>query len=280
MLADALVAESVFQLAQGRPARAGANLDAIAGGEMPPPALEILRTPQAGPAITYRLLVLFSPGGEAPDGRPRQAACVRRRSRPECLGRAPARRSSTRAFQALHVDPATQETLLTRDVRLSELPLVPLDLLQLTQVADGHRYPDVEQLISHFLTRQRPTNVPRTAEVRLQLERQPDFTAGELALTELLDLAHTCGKLVPGARPLTDADLTPPDSLPVLTIDVAELRARRSRGGPPTRAARQSESDSRGRRRPRRIADILVRAALLGIPNAVSATRVGAGETR
>src|SRR5262249_16350656 len=42
---DALTAESVFQLARGNAERAGASLDGIAHGDVPPPELESLETP-------------------------------------------------------------------------------------------------------------------------------------------------------------------------------------------------------------------------------------------
>ena len=62
---DALVAESVFQLVQGRPASAAADLDAIADGEMAPPELESMRTPRKGSAATHRVLALFDPADES-----------------------------------------------------------------------------------------------------------------------------------------------------------------------------------------------------------------------
>src|SRR5690606_37812656 len=64
---DALLAESAFQLARGRPERAAASLDSVAGGEMPPPELEVLRTPRPGAAATHRVIALLEPE-PAPSG--------------------------------------------------------------------------------------------------------------------------------------------------------------------------------------------------------------------
>ena len=59
-VSDVMVAESVYHVVQGNPLRAGATLDAIATGEMPPPELEVVRTPRTGIGLTHRMLVLFS----------------------------------------------------------------------------------------------------------------------------------------------------------------------------------------------------------------------------
>ncbi|MDQ5821341.1 MAG: hypothetical protein M3540_07875, partial [Actinomycetota bacterium] len=58
-VADALVAESVYQVVQGNPVRSGATIDAIASGDAPPPELEVLRTPRSGVSVTHRVVVLL-----------------------------------------------------------------------------------------------------------------------------------------------------------------------------------------------------------------------------
>ncbi len=59
-VSDALVAESVYQVVRGNPLRAASTVDSIAGGETPPPELEVVRTPRTGIALTHRLITLFS----------------------------------------------------------------------------------------------------------------------------------------------------------------------------------------------------------------------------
>ena len=80
---DTVVAESVYQIVQGNPLRAGATLDAIAAGEVPPPELEVVRTPRSGTGLTHRLCVLF-PGssGIAPAAWPINQQQVRARAEP------------------------------------------------------------------------------------------------------------------------------------------------------------------------------------------------------
>lgn len=58
-VADLLLAESVYQLASGNPARASAALDALAAGESVPPDPEVIRTPRSGLPIQHRLALLI-----------------------------------------------------------------------------------------------------------------------------------------------------------------------------------------------------------------------------
>ena len=59
-VSDALMAESVHQVVRGNPLRAASTVESIAGGETPPPELEVVRTPRSGIALTHRLVTLFS----------------------------------------------------------------------------------------------------------------------------------------------------------------------------------------------------------------------------
>ena len=59
-VSDALMAESVYQVVRGNPLRAASTVEAIAGGETPPPELEVVQTPRTGIALTHRLVTLFS----------------------------------------------------------------------------------------------------------------------------------------------------------------------------------------------------------------------------
>src|SRR5690606_21677096 len=70
-------------------------------------------------------------------------------------------------LQALYQDPQTGETLLVQERRLRDLPVSPLDLLQLAQATEGDRYPDAERLFVHLLERDRPSEAPAAATIRL-----------------------------------------------------------------------------------------------------------------
>src|SRR4051794_27702574 len=79
-VADVLVAESVHHVVQGNAQRAGATVDALSRGDVPPPEIEVVRTPRAGAAVTHRLLVLAdAPAGS---GWPTDSDQVRARVEP------------------------------------------------------------------------------------------------------------------------------------------------------------------------------------------------------
>jgi hypothetical protein len=81
-VADLLLAESVHQLANGNPSRAGATVETLAAGGNPPPRPELLDTPRPATPVTHRVLVAVpasaSPaaGWDSPRrrGRPRATA--------------------------------------------------------------------------------------------------------------------------------------------------------------------------------------------------------------
>ena len=60
------MAESVYQVVRGNPLRAASTVESIAGGETPPPELEVVRTPRTGIALTHRLVTLFSGDPQLP----------------------------------------------------------------------------------------------------------------------------------------------------------------------------------------------------------------------
>jgi hypothetical protein len=57
-VADLLLAESVYQLASGNPARAAAVLDVLGAGEAVPPEPEVVRTPRSGVPIQHRVAIV------------------------------------------------------------------------------------------------------------------------------------------------------------------------------------------------------------------------------
>jgi hypothetical protein len=57
-VADLLLAESVYQLVSGNPARAAAALDVLGAGEAVPPDPDVVRTPRTGVPIQHRLAIV------------------------------------------------------------------------------------------------------------------------------------------------------------------------------------------------------------------------------
>lgn len=66
--ADVLLAESVFQLVNGNPSRAGGATDVLSGAVPPPDRLDMLHPPERGIAVNHRLLLALDPHRSMRDG--------------------------------------------------------------------------------------------------------------------------------------------------------------------------------------------------------------------
>jgi hypothetical protein len=225
-VADALTAESVHQLVQGNPMRAGASLDAVARREVPPPELEFARTPRTGVALTHRVLVLANASTEAAPGWPTDARQVRAAAEP-WLNRWAA--GSLGDPAAIRCDIVFRHPTLAspvrRDVRVRNAGLGPLDILAMVDET-GRARPELERYLADRSMATRPATVPADAEVQVVFDRQPDWPANVRSLAEALEVARALNAVLADARSAGPADLAPPDVAPLTTIDLAELRAR------------------------------------------------------
>lgn len=229
---DLALAESVFQLAEGNPQRAGASLDALSRGESPPAESDIASTPRTGVAVTHRVLVLFgdqvgaleqnalASWPETPRGRaePRLSAWAS-----AALGKARRVRCGAELYTPGLPDAAS---LLSLDLRLDELGLGALDVLALKPGAAGAAA--LEQLLAERAReRYRSAHPDQQDElaVRLSFARTEAYADDELSVPELLEVAGAMRDLVQGARAVVTGDLQ--QGLPGgREHDEGELRAR------------------------------------------------------
>jgi uncharacterized coiled-coil DUF342 family protein len=226
---DTVVAESVYQLVQGNPIRSGANLDAIASGELPPPELEVARTPRSGTALTHRLLVLFpAAAGVAPTTWPINAHQVRSQAEP--LLNAWAAKLLPEPAQvrckADYVDPTSGKIHSTSEVSLSVLGLSPLDALYLAEGDDQAQRSELEQRLVFQLLRNQPTSVPAGADVRLSFARESGWQSEVVSIGEFLEMVKTARKLIIGARALDGLDLSFPGTATASGLKNEELTQR------------------------------------------------------
>ena len=220
-VSDTLLAESVYHTAHGNPLRAGAALDAVAGGDVRPPELEFPRTPRTGTAVTHRILVLFPETVPEIDG---WSVTPRARAEPRLdawaarlLG--PPDRVLCRAW---YLKPEDREPIHPepRTVSLSDLAvpgggepgLAPLDVLSLPDAADEEaRTSELEQRLGWHLLRDRPEDVPERAGLRIAFERDPGWPTSVLSFHELLALARAAREAIGAARPMEPEDLMMPE---------------------------------------------------------------------
>ena len=200
---DALLAESVHHVVRGNPSRAAATLEALERGVAPPPELEVLRTPRTGTALTYRELVLLSgPPPAAAGWAVSNVYGFRANAEPYLngwLGRLLPTPGGVRiVVEAL--DAATGAVLETRDIRLRDVPLNPLDLVYMADT-DGTTASELEQRICYHL-RNNPGGFSPTATLRLNPARHPAWPIRDVSFGEFLELLRTVRRLFHRGAPL------------------------------------------------------------------------------
>lgn len=221
-VSDAVTAESVHQSVLGNTMRAGATLDAVAGGETPPPELDLVRTPRTGTAVTHRLAMLL-PEAPATPLWPVDAMQARAHAEPRLnawaatiLGKAAGRIR----FRAEYVVNGTGSGM--RELTLDTLAISPLDLLSMSESG-------LEQRLHYTLMRKRPPTVPVNAGVRLDFARAESWGPEILSVAEAAAYARAVGQLISSARSLDSRDLDMAESGRAMAIDVNDLGARADR---------------------------------------------------
>ena len=226
---DSVVAESVYQLVQGNPLRSGATLDAIATGEMPPPELDVIRTPRTGIGLTHRLCALFPmSAGTSPSTWPTQQPSARAQAEP-VLNAWVATLLPNPALvrcKADYVNPQDGQVVQTVETALPVLELAPLDAVYMAEATDRAQRGELEQRWVAHLHRTRPASVPAEAIVRLQFGRAPGWTNELVSIGEFCEVTRTIRRLLSNARSIDGRDLSLPESPAASGLDTQEFTGR------------------------------------------------------
>ena len=226
-LADATLAEGVHQLLGGNTVRAGAVLDALTKGDMPPPDLDVVATPRTAAVQDHRLLFLGS--ASAAHTATDAAAWPTTATAPPARPRALASPTLNGWVAALLPDPAKVvvrgewlrqgNVVATTTIDLRGLALAPLDVVYLTE----------DELLRRILTvlrGSRPKMVGVSELPRLSTGRVPGWAAPTYSsVDDLLHAARGVRALLRRVRPVRGTDLGRAAGL-TLTADVAGLAAR------------------------------------------------------
>jgi hypothetical protein len=277
-LGDLQLAESVHQLVQGNALRAGAGADSLSRGEVPPPDVEVVRTPRAGIGVTHRLLVLLDPAAKAA-GWPTDDTQVRARVEP-----------ALEAWAAGLLGPAARVRIRVRYTSaqgeageatdLSVLRLSALDALASAVAATPAGATELElRLLDHF-GQTRPAGVADDATVELELEREPDWKPAELSLPEFMELAREVRELVAGARSLDARDLAPAGEETATGVDDGDLAGPADVAVEALRTARDRLATAIEGSSVDALGAALRRASMLGVPGTLPGPRPSAVELR
>ena len=224
---DALLAESVHQAVQGNPQRTASTLDAIASGEAPPPELDVVRTPRTGSALTHRLVVLLQSPPATPKGWQPPSIPYRADAEPHLNAWAAGLLGSAANVRCAveRLDPATAAVLETKELRLSELRLAPLDYIYAAEGSREAPASEIERRILFALMRN-PNGFPPDATLRINPRRRPGWAASELSYGEFSELVRTARRLITAARGIDGSELNLPEANQPASVDLAELVAR------------------------------------------------------
>jgi hypothetical protein len=232
-VSDVMVAESVYHVVQGNPLRAGATLDAIATGEMPPPELEVVRTPRTGIGLTHRMLVLFSmspdmaeSGGLAKWNT--NETPVRAQAEPLLNAWAATLLGDPEQIRcrAAYVDRETGTVLRSTELSLNRLQLSPLDVVFMVEGNEEAQRSELEQRLLAQLLQTRPDGISPEAEARVSFDRDPAWPTDIISLGELVEIARTIRRLIAGARAIDGRDLSLPEAAALSQIDAREFTQR------------------------------------------------------
>ncbi len=225
---DLLLAEAVYQVAQGNMERAGAALAALDRQERPVEP-EIVRTPRSGYGYQQRLLALIKdsalptawagfPIDPRARAEPRLNAWIAR------LMGDPTRFRLAAQLTTLLPNGNPKTTPL--EASLGELGLSPLGLVLLTASSGAGQPSELEERLAHLFAKKAAVPPGKDAELEL-LDRPPQGAAANIAgLGALRTLLDWVRDLITSARFADGRDLTLPHELGAPGINLTELRTR------------------------------------------------------
>ncbi len=287
-VSDLTMAESVYQLVQGNPSRSGAALDAVARGEIPPPELDVTRTPRTGVGFTNRVVVLFSGNAPATPAWPADVRQVRAQAEPQLnawVAQLLGDPSKVRC-RAEYLDARTGNAVApVVTVQLDALKLAPLDLVHMTGDAQQAQLSELEQRVIARLMQTsprgvRPAKLTGDLRVRLDFGRDPSWPVEILSFAELLEVVRAVRQVLTNARPLSPRDLALPEQASAGEMDVKELRGRADKAAKELQrlfALLPDEAAAQVAVKPDTLRDTLLRLAHFGVTGAVPAPPFGTG---
>lgn len=275
-VSDALMAESVHQVVRGNPLRAASTVESIAGGETPPPELEVVRTPRTGIALTHRLVTLFSgepalpPAWTSPENPFRASAEPHLNAWVAKLLGNPA---NVRCVVE-RLEPGTGEVLESKEIRLNQLRLAPLDFIY---AVEGGQQAEIEQRILYTIMRQ-PDGFSPGSVLRIDPGRKPEWPAGELSYGEFSELLRAARQLLSGVRGIETNDLNLPEQSANFSVNLAELEKRAAEA---EQSLRRTENDFQAQLANPDMAsldvlrELIIQAASFGVAGAVPLSAAG-----
>ncbi|MCI4350593.1 MAG: hypothetical protein L3K15_03660 [Thermoplasmata archaeon] len=219
-LGDLALAESVYHLIRGNPARAGAILQTSAQGGRPPEVM-VANTPTRGSGFTQRVLVALPAPGAAPwASTPRAVAEPRVEAWLASMLPSPGQIVAGVTFTPPGSPAPTAETV---DVTLEDLGIGALDFLEMASASDETMVAELEQRLFYFAGFGGPPYPADGIVGPRILYDPPGAAAGSVSLHGCLGLARALKDVLTHARPLSPSDVNVPGPLKARPDDPAYL---------------------------------------------------------
>lgn len=216
-VSDLLLAESVHQVLRGSTAGAGASLDSLAKGHRAPDP-EVARTPRGGGVLHQRVMLVLSE-----ETLPPEWAAVGLTARAQASPELNAWLAGLLGSPAAVACTARMEGGAAVRITMEKLEFQPIDLLAYAAAADaGAPSAELDRRVAWAALDAAGSDAAVTV----------DYEAagpGALSLAEALELLAAVGRAIGFGRPLTPADLIPPEresALEEADLLEAELAAR------------------------------------------------------
>ena len=278
-VSDALIAESVYHVVRGNPLRASNTVESIAGGETPVPELEVANTPRSGIALTHRLVTLFGGDPVLPPAWPLPQNAFRASAEPHLNAWAAQLLPNPVNVRCVieRLEPETEKVLESKELRLNELHLTPLDFVYAVEGGQGGQQAEIEQRILYTIMR-KPDGFAPGSLLRVNPNRKPEWKIDELGYGEFSELLRAARKLFASVRAIDDRDLNPPERNVEFKVQVQELDQRVAAAenaldlliqGFTSQLAKPETAELETLR------DLIVRAAGFGVPGAIPLSAAG-----
>ncbi|MGZ8236419.1 MAG: hypothetical protein ACXWTY_00915 [Methylobacter sp.] len=278
-VSDALTAENVYQVVRGNPLRAAGTVESIAGGETPPPELEVVRTPRTGIALTHRLLTLFSGEPVFPPEWAAPANPFRANAEPHLNAWAAKLLGNPVNVRCLveRLEAGTGKVLESKELRLSQLRLAPLDFIYAVEGGQDGQQAEIEQRILYTIMR-KPDGFAPGSLLRVSPGRKPKWKSSDLGYGEFNELLRTARRLITGARAIDADDLNLPERSTNFSVDVVELEQRATAAEQSLRKipnAFKAQLATPDAANPDLLRELIIRSAGFGVAGAVPLSAVG-----
>jgi hypothetical protein len=192
-------------------------------------------------ALTHRLVTLFGGNPAATPGWIDPAQSARASAEPHLNAFAARLLGNPASLRCVveQLDTQTGQVLASKEIKLNELRLAPLDFIYAVEAGSQSERSEIEQRLLYAITR-KSASFPAGAALRINPSRQPSWGPGDLSYGEFTEVLRTARRLITGARALDAIDLNLPERQQASAVDLTELEARANQAEQSLRQAQQN----------------------------------------